>query len=114
MSPRNENAKCHEEERKFPQDFEGGGKIGIRERKWAGAQPRQSRTGPPVSKGFYLRDLVLHRTVLLGWRDGECGVICLVFLDPQVVFLTSDPKSSCSAEDFDSRYTWDRQQEPTS
>lgn len=38
----------------------------------------------------------------------------LVFLDPHVVFLTSDPKSSCSAEDFDSRYTWDWQQEPTS
>lgn len=76
--------------------------------------PDKVQQTPPVSKGFYLRDLVLHRTVLLGWRDGECGVICLVFLDPHVVFLTSDPKSSCSAEDFDSRYTWDQQQEPTS
>lgn len=49
--------------------------VGKLESERENAQPRQSTTDPPVSKGFYLRDLVLHMTVLLGWRDGECGVI---------------------------------------
>lgn len=33
---------------------------------------------------------------------------------PHIVFLPSDPKSSCSTEDFNSRYTWDQQRKPTS